>query len=157
MRKKRVAVYVRQTKDKSSSYLSAKQHYVNSVKNRKEWLFSGIYVDKRKCYSQLDLLLEECKKGKIDMILTQSVTRFGRNIVDTVETARELSNLNPPVAVQFDIQNINTLDEKTKPELANICMDAEMKRQQRSEVQKWVRNKKAELLRMQEEGVCANA
>ena len=55
-------------------------------------------------------LIEDCKAGKIDLILTKSIARFARNIVDCLSVIETLKNLDPPVGVKFEADNIYTLD-----------------------------------------------
>ena len=64
-----------------------------NTKNRKEYL----------------RLIDDCRKGKIDIILTKSISRFGRNTIELLETIRELKKLN--IGVQFEKENIDTLTE----------------------------------------------
>ncbi|MGM0792443.1 MAG: recombinase family protein [Bacillota bacterium] len=61
--------------------------------------------------AEFQRLIEDCKKGKIDRIITKSVSRFARNTVDVLETVRMLKALKPPVEVVFQKENIRTLDE----------------------------------------------
>ena len=51
-------------------------------------------------------LIEDCKAGKIDLILTKSIARFARNIVDCLSVIETLKNLDPPVGVKFEADNI---------------------------------------------------
>lgn len=60
--------------------------------------------------AEFQRLIEDCKKGKIDRIITKSVSRFARNTVDVLETVRMLKALKPPVEVVFQKENIRTLD-----------------------------------------------
>ena len=53
-------------------------------------------------------LIEDCKAGKIDLILTKSIARFARNIVDCLSVIETLKNLDPPVGVKFEADNIYT-------------------------------------------------
>ena len=56
-------------------------------------------------------MIEDCKAGKIDLILTKSISRFARNIVDCLSVVETLKNLNPPVGIKFETDNIYTLDQ----------------------------------------------
>ena len=60
---------------------------------------SGTSIEKRKDFQRM---IEDCKAGKIDLILTKSISRFGRNIVDILSTLKLLDELTPPVAVTFE-------------------------------------------------------
>ena len=68
---------------------------------------SATNTAKREAFNRM---IEDCRKGKIDMILTKSISRFSRNTVDCLKYTRELKSLN--IAVFFEKENINTLDAK---------------------------------------------
>lgn len=59
-------------------------------------------------------MVRECKAGKIDLIITKSVSRFARNIVDCISIVRELGALNPPVGVFFETEHIFTLKDDSE-------------------------------------------
>ena len=90
---------------------------------------SGTSVDKRKGFQEM---IEDACAGKIDLILTKSISRFGRNIVDILTTLRKLSDLNPPVAVNFESEGINTSDGKNKLIISILSALAELESQQKS-------------------------
>jgi DNA invertase Pin-like site-specific DNA recombinase len=90
---------------------------------------SGTSVDKRKGFREM---IEDACAGKIDLILTKSISRFGRNIVDILTTLRKLSDLNPPVAVNFESEGINTSDGKNKLIISILSALAELESQQKS-------------------------
>ena len=60
---------------------------------------------------EFNRMIDDCRAGKIDLIITKSVSRFARNLVDAISIVRELSQLRPPVAVYFETENIFTLDK----------------------------------------------
>ena len=90
---------------------------------------SGTSVEKRKGFLEM---VEDARAGKIDLILTKSISRFGRNIVDILTTLRQLSDLNPPVAVNFESEGINTSDGKNKLIISILSALAELESQQKS-------------------------
>ena len=90
---------------------------------------SGTSVGKRKGFQEM---IEDASAGKIDLILTKSISRFGRNIVDILTTLRKLSDLNPPVAVNFESEGINTSDGKNKLIISILSALAELESQQKS-------------------------
>ena len=57
-------------------------------------------------------MLEECEKGRIDLILTKSITRFARNTVDTLSTVRHLKEIG--VSVYFEKEHLNTMTEESE-------------------------------------------
>lgn len=92
------------------------QHYTSYIQGNPDWEFAGVYADdgisgtntaKREAFNRM---IDDCKAGKIDMILTKSISRFSRNTVDCLKYTRELKTLN--IAVFFEKENINTLDSK---------------------------------------------
>ena len=115
---KRVAVYARvSTGDprQTSSYELQKNYYESQVQKHPNWTLVSIYADeglsgtstqKRKEFNRM---IEDCKAGKIDLILTKSISRFARNYVDCGQIVRELMELNPPVGVRFESENLFTL------------------------------------------------
>lgn len=77
--------------------------------------FTGIYADEAKngtkdSREQFQLLLEDCRAGKIDMIVTKAISKFARNTVDSLTTVRKLKDKG--VEVYFEKENIFTLDSK---------------------------------------------
>lgn len=113
-KKKRVAAYARVSHtDLLHSLSDQVSYYNNFIQNNSNWEYVGVYIDNavsgrssknRKEYLRL---LEGCRRGKVDIILTKSISRFGRNTVELLETIRELKNLN--ISVKFEKENIDTL------------------------------------------------
>jgi len=90
---------------------------------------SGTTMDKRKDFLRM---LDDARAGKMDLILTKSISRFGRNIVNILTTLRMLSDLNPPVAVSFESEGINTSDTGNKLIISILSALAELESQQKS-------------------------
>lgn len=90
---------------------------------------SGTSINKRKEFQEM---IEDAQAGKIDLILTKSISRFGRNIVDILTTLRLLCSLNPPVAVNFESEGINTSDGKNNLVISILSALAELESQQKS-------------------------
>ena len=119
VQKIRVAAYCRvstEYEEQESSYEVQVEHYTNYIHSNPEWELAGVYADdgisatntaKRDAFNRM---IEDCRAGKIDMILTKSISRFSRNTVDCLKYTRELKTLN--IAVFFEKENINTLDAK---------------------------------------------
>jgi hypothetical protein len=102
---KRIAVYVRVSTDdikQTSSYELQKNHYTDVVNKHEGWKLVDIYADEgltgtmRECRDSFNRMIDDCKSGKIDLIITKSVPRFARNLLDSVGIVRELRKLNPP-------------------------------------------------------------
>lgn len=112
---KRVAVYARVSTDdprQTSSYELQKNHYQDVVSRHIGWELIDIYADEGISGTSLMhrdaflRMIEDCKAGKIDLILTKSVSRFARNIVDCISYIRQLRAMKPPIGVMFETENI---------------------------------------------------
>lgn len=112
----RVAAYCRVSTDDEeqlSSYENQRDYYTDKIINEPGWTMVDVFADEGKTgtstCSRKDFLrmIRQCRQGKIDMILTKSVSRFARNTVDTLNFTRELRNLGIPVI--FEEQNINSI------------------------------------------------
>ena len=115
-KKLRVAVYARVSTDdprQTSSYELQKNHYQDVVNKNPNWMLVEIYADEGISGTSLQhrdafkKLIEDCEAGKIDLIITKSVSRFARNTVDCLETVRMLKAMG--IGVFFEEQNIDTL------------------------------------------------
>lgn len=114
-RLERVAAYCRVSsgKDAMLHSLSAQvSHYSELIQRRLGWAYAGVYADEALTGTKDDRpefqrLLADCRAGKIDRVLTKSVSRFARNTVTLLETVRELKEVG--VAVYFEEQNIDSL------------------------------------------------
>lgn len=115
-RQKRVAAYCRVSTDSDeqiTSYNTQKKVYTEMIAKNPEWEFAGIYADegisgtradKRPGFTQM---IKDCYAGKIDIIITKSVSRFARNTVECLEYVRELKAMG--IGIIFEEQNIDTL------------------------------------------------
>ena len=117
--KQKVAAYCRvstDTEEQEGSYEAQCQHYTSYIRGNPNWLFAGIYADQGISGTQMkhreDFLrmMADCEAGKINLILTKSISRFSRNTVDCLQSVRKLKELG--IAVYFEKENINTLDGK---------------------------------------------
>ena len=114
-RRKRVAAYARvsSAKDAMHHSLSAQvSYYSDLIQKRRDWEYAGVFADEAKtgtCDTRENFqrLLEECRAGRVEMIITKSISRFARNTVTLLSTVRELKALG--VDVFFEEQNIHTL------------------------------------------------
>ena len=93
--------------------LSAQVSYYNQlIQSNPEWLFCGVYADEaltgtKENRAEFQKLLNRCRQGEIDLILTKSISRFARNTVTLLETVRELKTLG--VDVYFEEQRIHSM------------------------------------------------
>ena len=116
---KRVGVYARVSTDdpnQTSSYELQKNHYQDVVSRHENWLLVKIYADEgisgtstnhRIAFMEM---IEDCKAGELDLIITKTVAHFARNVLDCIGEARKLAALEPPVGIFFETENIYTLD-----------------------------------------------
>ena len=141
--KKRVCAYCRVSTDdvnQTSSYELQKNHYEDMIKEHQGWELVGIYADEGisgtslKHRDEFNRMIEDCKVGKIDLIVTKSVSRFARNIVDCIAKVRELANMIPQVGVFFETEHIYTLDNTSEMMLAVLSAAAQEESHTKSEI-----------------------
>lgn len=142
-KKLRVAVYARVSTDdprQTSSYELQKNHYQDVVNKNPNWMLVEIYADEGISGTSLQhrdafkKMIEDCEAGKIDLIITKSVSRFARNVVDCIRYVRELSSLRPPVGVFFETEHLNTLDSKSEMILSFMSTLAQEESHTKSEI-----------------------
>ena len=114
-KKIRVAAYCRVSTGSDAqleSLEAQKMHYENYIASRADWELAGIYYDegitgtKKDKRPELLRLINDCKAGKVDFIVTKSISRFSRNTADCLALVRELLAINVPI--YFEKENINT-------------------------------------------------
>ena len=141
--KKRVAVYARVSTDdpnQTSSYELQKNHYEDLVNRRPNWELVDIYADEGISGTSLAhrdnflRMIADCQSGKIDLIVTKSVSRFARNIIDCIGYVRQLKAAEPPIGVFFETENIFTLDENSEMSLSFIATLAQEESHTKSEI-----------------------
>ena len=113
----RVAAYARVSTDmeeQQTSFESQQKYYLDKIMNNPKWSFVEVYADegisgtqafKRENFMRM---IKDAQEGKIDLILTKSISRFARNTLDTLKYVRLLKGLG--VGIYFEEENINTLD-----------------------------------------------
>lgn len=140
----RVAAYIRVSTsldDQLDSLEAQRTHYQQLFKHRLDWEVVGIYADEGqsgvsiKNRMGMQRLLDDCRQGKIDLILTKSISRFARNLTECLETVRELASLG--VAIHFDRENLNTQQMNGELLLSMLSALAENESKSISENAKW--------------------
>ena len=140
---KRVCAYCRVSTDdpkQTSSYELQKNHYEDMIKEHPGWELVGIFADEGISGTSLEhresfnSMVAQCKKGTIDLIVTKSVSRFARNIVDCIRIVRELKSLTPPVGVFFEAEHIYTLEGTSEMMLAVLSATAQEESRTKSEI-----------------------
>lgn len=143
-KQKKVAAYARVSRDTErliNSVSAQISYYSTLIQNNSEWDYVGVYADfgisgtstsKR---SEFLRMLNDCEKGKIDIILCKSISRFARNTVDLLETVRHLKSLN--IEVRFEKERINSLSENGELMLSLLASFAQEESRSISENCKW--------------------
>ncbi|HEY9059242.1 MAG TPA: recombinase family protein [Pseudobacteroides sp.] len=142
--KARVAAYCRVSSASDEQLHSVKaqvDYYKEFITSNPDYEFIGIYADegisgtltlKRDAFNRM---IEDCRNGLIDMVVTKSVSRFGRNTVDTLKYVRELKSLG--IDVYFEKENIHTLDSEGEVLLTLISAVAQNESLTQSDNVKW--------------------
>ena len=142
--KKRVSAYCRVStalEEQESSFESQVKYYTQYITNRAEWTLVDIYADegisgtnttKRKDFLRM---IDDCMAGKIDMIITKSISRFARNTVDCLYYVRKLKEKG--IAVYFETENINTLGSTGELLLTILSGLAQDSSRNQSDVTRW--------------------
>ena len=142
--RKKVAAYARVSRDteRLMHSVSAQVSYYSAlIQKNPEWEYAGVYADmgisgtdtsKR---GEFLRMLADCEEGKIDIILTKSISRFARNTVDLLETVRHLKNLG--IEVRFEKEHIHSLSEDGELMLTLLASFAQEESRSISENVKW--------------------
>jgi len=142
-RKLRVAAYARVSsgKDAMLHSLSAQvSYYSKLIQNNPAWLYCGVYSDEalsgtKDTRENFLRMIEDCRSGKLDMVITKSISRFARNTVTLLETVRELKSLG--IDVFFEEQNIHSMSGDGELMLSILASYAQEESRSASENQKW--------------------
>ena len=139
----RVAAYARvsSAKDAMHHSLSAQvSYYSGLIQQHHGWQYVGVYADEAKTGTKdtregFVRLVSDCKAGKVDMVITKSISRFARNTVTLLETVRDLKALG--IDVFFEEQNIHTLSADGELMLSILASYAQEESLSASENQRW--------------------
>ena len=119
--KQRVAAYCRVSTDSEeqlNSYAAQKNYYTQKIEENPDWEMAGVFADEglsgtsMKKRKEFNRMIAACKRGRVDMILTKSLSRFARNTVDCLKIVRLLKAQG--IGVMFEKENINTLTESSE-------------------------------------------
>jgi len=141
--KTKVAAYARVSNGKDAmlhSLASQVSHYKKLIQDNKDWEFAGVYVDEaytgtKESRTEFQQLIKDCKEGKIDMIITKSISRFARNTVTLLKTIRELKSIH--VDVFFEEQNIHSISSEGEMILTLLASVAQEESRSVSDNMKW--------------------
>lgn len=140
---KRVAAYARVSTDKDAAEHSLVQqisYYNEFISSYPGWTFAGVYADDGVSGTlaerpEFQRLMADCRAGKIDLVITKSVTRFARNLVTFLEAVRELKSLG--IDVLFEKENLHSLSKDGEFILSMLAIYAEEEARTASENKKW--------------------
>ena len=147
-RKIRTAAYCRVSTDEekqTGSYEIQVNYYQRKINQNPDWELVGIYADEGRSGTSIAKrvefrrMLDDCRAGKIDQVITKCGTRFSRNIVDAVNLVRELSALNPPVNVIFETDGYESKNQQSENHLISIMTGAQNESERKSQLVKWTR------------------
>lgn len=142
--KEKVAAYARvstEQDEQQSSYEAQVDYYTRYINGNPDWEFAGIYSDdgisgtNTKKRDGFNRMIADAKAGKIDRILTKSISRFARNTVDTLQTVRDLKAIG--VEVVFEKDNIRTMDKQCEVLLTVLSGLAQEESRNISENVRW--------------------
>ena len=139
----RVAAYARVSSGKDAmlhSLAAQVDHYSTYIRHHHGWEYVGVYADEAKTGTKdsrenFQRMLTDCRAGKIDHIITKSISRFSRNTVTLLETVRELKELG--ISVYFEEQSIDTATADGELMLSILASYAQEESLSASENQKW--------------------
>lgn len=149
---KRVAAYCRVSMDCDklrNSFANQVSYYSDLIQKTPNWEYAGVYNDyaesgtgtiKRHGFNEM---LEDAKAGKIDIILTKSISRFARNTVDLLNAIRELKNIG--VEVRFEKENIRTLTSEGELMISLLASFAQNESEAISDNVKWAHRKRFQM------------
>ena len=145
-KKLRVAAYCRVSTDdeeQQTSYTKQKEHYTNFISRNPDWELVDIYADEglsgttTKHRKGFQRMMQDAEDGKIDLILTKSISRFARNTVDTLSWIQRLRNLPNPVQVRFEKEGFESFDFGSEMILTIMSAFAQAESRSISDNVKW--------------------
>lgn len=139
----RVCAYARVSNDKEEmleSLSNQVSHYNELISSNPQWIYAGVYADEGISGTKIDRpefnrMLDDARAGKIDLIITKSISRFARNTETVLKTIRELTSLG--VDVYFEAQRMNTLSSDGEFMLTVLASYYQEEARSVSENMKW--------------------
>jgi len=140
----RVAAYCRVStllEQQEGSYEAQVSYYTEKIQQNPNWKLAGIYADDGKSATNtkkrddFNALIEDCMAGKIDLVLTKSVSRFARNTVDSLQAIRKLREKN--IGIIFEKEGINTLEGSGELLITILSSQAQEESRNLSENTRW--------------------
>jgi site-specific DNA recombinase len=140
----RVAAYCRvstKLEQQEGSYEAQIAYYTEKINSNPNWKLAGIYADdgisatNTKKRDDFNAMIEDCMAGKIDMIITKSVSRFARNTVDALQAIRMLKEKN--IGILFEKEGVNTLEGSGELLITILSSQAQEESRNISENTRW--------------------
>lgn len=140
----RVAAYCRVStllEQQEGSYEAQISYYTEKIKSNPNWKLAGIYADDGKSATNtkkrddFNTMIEDCMAGKIDMVITKSVSRFARNTVDCLQNIRKLKERNIPIF--FEKEGVNTMESAGELLITILSSQAQEESRNLSENTRW--------------------
>ena len=159
LQRKRVAAYARVSMDTERLMHSLSvqvSYYSELIQNTPGWEYAGVYADEGVTGTKMDSrpefirMLADCEAGKIDIILTKSLSRFARNTVDTLNVVRRLKELG--IEVRFEKERINSLADEGELLITIMASFAQEEVRSLSENVKWGLRKRFEQKQVKNQG-----
>src|SRR6056297_1025113 len=123
-------------------------HYTNYIRSKTEWIYAGVYSDKGKSGTDMskrtgfNRMIRKAMNGEIDIIICKSISRFARNVVDTMDVVRQLTEKG--VQVIFEKERLNTKDITSSLLIKILATFAEEESRNTSENIEWALRKRFE-------------
>ena len=149
--KKRVAAYARVSTEQDAqqnSYEAQIEYYTNYIQSKPDWEFVEVYADEGisgtsyKNRAGFNRMIDDAKAGKIDLILTKSISRFSRNTVDSLTVTRDLKAKG--VEVFFEKENISSMDKTAELVFTMLSSIAQEESRSISENVRWGKQRSME-------------
>lgn len=146
---KRVCAYCRVSTgsaEQKNSFEAQVQYYTRLIGEKPNWILAGIYADEARSGTKVkrrdgfQRMIQDCRQGKIDLILTKSVTRFARNTVDSINTIRMLKELG--IEVYFEKERVGTLSQKSEQLLTILSYIAQGESESISTNNRWANTRR---------------
>jgi len=140
----RVAAYCRVSttlEQQETSYEAQVSYYTEKIQSNPNWKLAGIYADDGKSATNtkkrddFNTMIDDCMAGKIDLVITKSVSRFARNTVDSLQNIRKLKEKN--IGVIFEKEGVNTLDGTGELLITILSSQAQEESRNLSENTRW--------------------
>ena len=136
----RVCVYVRLSSESEFASCTAKEirdYYRHLFHEHSEWHLIDLFIDKPKGKVGFAKMIEKAKQGEYDLIITPSFDGFCNYFVNTMDTVRELKELNPPIGIYFESEVIYSLKEESEMAMSFLSTVLLYEHDRQNALMKW--------------------